>query len=190
MRAYPVVRPWRDTYAPLILVQRALAPHDARVLRVSVRVPDGAPAAEALVRYLGAGTLLDATLAREVVSAEIPDEVSARSASTLHVVVKNTGTWTWSPSDVLPVHAGVSVVGVGTDTKPEESATPAEPVRVSLASAVAPGETVALAIPVRWPDAPGEARVRVDLVLEEVAWFADRNGGVPLVDRRVRVVPR
>jgi hypothetical protein len=56
---------------------------------------------------------------------------------------------------------------------------------VPLPRPVAPGEQLEIEVPLT-PPAAGSYRVLVDLVLEDVAWFADRVGE-PLAEGRVEV---
>ena len=60
--------------------------------------------------------------------------------------------------------------------------------RVPLPKAVKPGESVAIPFDIRWPEAPGRYRVTLDLVLEDVAWFAERVGE-PIASVDVTVSP-
>ena len=65
--------------------------------------------------------------------------------------------------------------------------TPIE-LRGDLPRAVPPGGRVAARIDLPWPVRPGRYKVTLDLVLEDVAWFADRVGS-PAAEGIVRVLP-
>jgi hypothetical protein len=58
--------------------------------------------------------------------------------------------------------------------------------RTPLPHDVEPGESVALVGRVDTPSAPGEYRLRWDLVRESVTWFSER--GIPTADQAVEVV--
>jgi len=61
----------------------------------------------------------------------------------------------------------------------------AHEVRGELPGTVRPGQRLETTLALRWPERPGRYRVTVDLVLEDVAWFADRLGE-PLATSQVR----
>ena len=58
--------------------------------------------------------------------------------------------------------------------------------RTRLRDRVRPGSVLEAEVEVRWPEKPGDYLLVVDLVQENVAWFADRTGS-PLAQGRVRV---
>ena len=60
--------------------------------------------------------------------------------------------------------------------------------RAAIGATVQPGETVELALEMQVPTDPGAYLLELDLVIEGVAWFADR--GSPTATIPVQVVPR
>jgi hypothetical protein len=153
-----------------------------RTLRLALRTPDGRPA-RATLFYLGDGAALDAVFAREVLAAELPAEVAAGATTTLTVAVRNTSRAVWTSDAVLPVQIGYRVTALAPG-----GANPIEGPRTRLSHEVKPGEVLRAVVPVRWPAEPGDYRFEVDLVCEELAWFADRVGA-PVATATVRVAP-
>ena len=93
----------------------------------------------------------------------------AASRTTVELRVRNTGDWTWSSAAVLPVQIGARidpVAGEGLSVQP----------RFVLPRAIAPGETLETAVELVWPAVPGRYRASLDLVAEDLAWFADKVG--------------
>ena len=147
----------------------------ARVLRVSARAAGSGE--EVTLRYLGDGSVLRATLAREVVDAELALPAAGGAPASARITVRNTSDFAWSGDAVLPVQVAARVTAAG-----EEAGAFA---RHPLPGAVPVGSTVVLDVPLAWPRAAGAVHVEIDLVLEEVAFFADRNAGERLLDRLV-----
>ena len=58
--------------------------------------------------------------------------------------------------------------------------------RFVLPRAVAPGESFETAVAIDWPIVPGRYRLTLDLVAEDLAWFADKVGA-PLASAEVEV---
>ena len=139
----------------------------ARALRFRLESPR--PGAKATVRYLGRRGI-PATLARELTVGELPAAALAGSAATVPVRLRNTGDWSWSSEEVLPVQVGVRF------TPLEPAGVPSE-MRFALPLTVQPGESLELPVSWRWPAAAGRYSVTIDLVLEDVAWFGERGGG-------------
>ena len=151
----------------------------ARLVRFALETPAGRPAT-ARVRYLGRREI-PTVFARRAEVAPLPAEVRVPGVpAALPVRLTNTGDWAWKSDDVLPVQLGVRWLAF--EGKGESGDQ-----RIPLPRAVAPGETVALEVPLE-PPAGGVYRVIVDLVLEDVTWFADKVG-TPLAEGEITVRP-
>jgi hypothetical protein len=151
-----------------------------RLVRLSVEGAGGGSATVRL-RYLGRHAPPLAGLAREVVPIELPAQVEAGSRTKLAVQVRNSGTFRWSSTASLPDQIGARIVpleaGTGTASEP----------RFVLPRDVAPGEGFASDLVVEWPTTPGRYRVSLDLVVEDLTWFADQLGA-PLASGEVEVI--
>jgi hypothetical protein len=143
------------------------ARYRARLLRLALVTPDGRPAS-AEVRYLGERGVPEGGFGREVLRAALPASAAAGSETVLPLALAHRGDWEWDSDAPLPVLVGVRF-------EPLDGGAPSE-LRVPLPRRVAPGGRLEMTLPVRWPEAPGRYRVVVDLVLEGIAWFADRVG--------------
>lgn len=156
--------------------------YGVRLLRLSLDAPGLPPGGRASVRvrYLGRHAPPSAGFAREVAAVALPATVEAGSRTTVALRVRNTGAWTWRSDAVLPVQIGARLdpvdAGGGPSTEP----------RFALPGPIAPGELFETAVELAWPKAPGRYRVRLDLVAEDLAWFADRVGE-PLAEAHVEV---
>ncbi len=153
-----------------------------RLVRFSVEAPgrlETAPAS-VRVRYLGRSAPPTEGFARESAAIGLPPAVPAGSQTAVALRVRNTGSWTWSPAAVIPVQIGVRIdpleSGKGSASQP----------RFALPRAVAPGESLETGVTIEWPTVPGRYQVRIDLVAEDLAWFADRVGA-PLASGEVEV---
>ncbi len=149
----------------------------ARALRFSIETPDGREA-KARVRYLGRRAIPSDFAARHEIEA-LPTSVVAGSTTTLTLKLINDGSWTWRSDDVLPVQLGVRWL-------PFEGGAAVEH-RFELARKVTPGEALEQRIAIESPPNPGRWRLVVDLVLEDVAWFADRTGR-PIANVEIQVL--
>ncbi len=155
-------------------------PFLVRAFRLAIRTPDGRPATTEL-RYLGPYHVPSRIFEREVLATALPAEASAGTVSRVAVQVRNRSPRYWTSEQVLPVYLSYRLLpGPGLDGPPIEG------VRTPLPGRVRPGAVLDGAIEVRWPDRPGEYTLVVDLVLEGVAWFADKTGS-PLAEARVAV---
>ena len=153
-----------------------------RLLRFALETP-GAPAggsAAARVRYLGRSVPPATGFAREVAPVELPTAAAPGSRTTVALRVRNSGNWTWSSAAVLTVQIGVRLDPL------DAGAGPASQPRFALPRAVAPGESFEATVTIDWPAVPGRYRVSLDLVAEDLAWFADRVGS-PLASGVVEV---
>ncbi len=151
-----------------------------RSLRLRLEVPGGAPAS-ATVLYFGDPQLLGQTFAYDRLGEEVPDRAAAGSSSRVSFTVRNRAPLYWEAEDVVPVRAGYRLYGL-------DGALVAESERIPLPHRVEPYHEVRVAFDVDWPPQPGRVRLEADLVLEHVAWFADRLGA-PVVRREVEVTP-
>jgi len=139
----------------------------ARLLRFDVESPEGQPV-EARLRYLGRREP-PSGFGREVRGLALPERATAGGTTLVPLRVANTGDFAWTSESVLPVQLawriepadgfGISVEG-----------------RQPLRQEVPPGGEVATALRVDWPPLPAVYRLTVDLVVEDLAWFADRVG--------------
>jgi hypothetical protein len=146
----------------------------ARLLRFAVETPDAKPAV-ARVRYLGRHSPPEQGFEREVVAIALPTRAVGGGVSLVPLRLVNRGGFVWSSDAVLPVQLGYRV-------KPEGDR-PGLGVegRWALPREIAPGGTLDTAMRIQWPPVEGLYRLTVDLVLEDVAWFADRTGA-PLAE--------
>jgi len=151
-----------------------------RLLRLRLETASGRPA-HARVRYLGRHEVPSSGFEREVEPVALPSVAVAGGSARIEVGLLNRGGWSWDSEATLPVLLGARL-------EPLDGAGGSVERRAALPHAVAPGERVRAAVELRWPDRPGRYRLRVDLVLEDVAWFADRVGS-PLAEGVVTVRP-
>lgn len=153
-----------------------------RLVRFAVETPgpEGPHPASVRLRYLGRSPAPTASFAREAAAIVLPPEAVAGSRTAITVRVRNTGTWTWSSAAVIPVQIGARIdpiaPGEGVALQP----------RFALPRPVAPGESFESVIELVWPEVPGRYRVSLDLVAEDLSWFADRVGA-PLASAEVEV---
>ncbi|MFN7941643.1 MAG: hypothetical protein U0X73_08575 [Thermoanaerobaculia bacterium] len=154
------------------------ASYTTRLVRLALVAPAGAPAT-ARLRYLGRTALPATGFGREVESLSLPAEAVAGARTAIALRLRNTGDFAWTEDAVLPVRLGWKLA-------PEDPAGRALEGRVPLPVSVAPGATVAAEVEIAWPAAPGRYRLRVDLVMEDVAWFAAKTGA-PLAEVEVDV---
>ena len=147
---------------------------------VRLRLLSATPGATARVRYLGRAGVPEAGFEREVERVALPVAGVAGGRSTIAVEVVNRGSWAWSSRTTLPVYLAASLVAL--------DGSGAEEFRSELPRTIEPGERLATGLEIDWPERPGRYRLTVDLVLEEVAWFADRVGS-PLATGEVTVGP-
>jgi hypothetical protein len=152
-------------------------PYRVRFLRFRLEAP---PASKVRFRYLGRERVPESGFGREVVSLVLPTTVRAGERGELEVVVTNRSDWPWSSNVNLPVLLGARF-------EPLDGSPPPRGARTALPGVVKPGKTVTIGLPVDWPPTPGSYRLIVDLVMEDVAWFADRVGA-PLGETTVTVV--
>ncbi len=137
-------------------------------LRLRLLLPQGGPAT-AVVRYFGDPQLLDQSFAYERLAHGIPDRVTAGITSQAAITLRNTSSLTWEAQDVVPVRARYQLFD-GDGSLINESG------RIELPQRVEPYDTVVLPFDVTWPTEPGPYLLKVDLVLEHVAWFEERVG--------------
>ena len=60
--------------------------------------------------------------------------------------------------------------------------------RYRLGQLVPPQGILNRELEIRWPQEPGIYRLEIDLILAEVAWFADHTGE-PIFEGEVRITP-
>ena len=155
-----------------------------RMVRFALESPggEGAQPATVRLRYLGRSAAPTTGFARESAAIDLPTEVVAGSRTAVALRVRNTGTWTWSSAAVVPVQIGARIEPLATSPGAGGGSQP----RFVLPRPVAPGESFESEIELDWPAVPGRYRVSLDLVAEDLAWFADRMGA-PLASAEVEV---
>lgn len=151
----------------------------ARLLRLSIRSPDGRPA-RAELAYLGRYEVPPGMFEREVLAIEAPTAAEAASVGTLRLQVRNASRHPWSSDAPLPVELSYRLVHAGGGPAIEGP-------RIRLPERVDPGQVLDATVPISWPAEPGTWNLTVDLILEGVAWFAERTGA-PLSSVRVEVM--
>jgi hypothetical protein len=142
-------------------------PAHARLLRFALETPDGSPA-RAQLRYLGRRPLPD-DFARLVHAAVLPKEGIAGSSGRVTLHLRNMSSWDWTSESTLPVQLGWRLRALSGGAAPSEG-------RAPLPGKIRSGDPFEAELDVPWPDTPGHYRLEVDLVIEDVAWFADRVG--------------
>ncbi len=151
--------------------------YTSRGLRLRLLVPAGP--ATAVIRYFGDPELHQQAFSYERLADSLPDRPIAGSTSTVSFTLRNTSPLTWEPQDVVPVRARYRLsTGAGELVK--------ESPRIELPLRVKPFHHVEVAFDVTWPSEVGNYRFEADLVLEHVAWFAERLGR-PVIQREVEV---
>jgi hypothetical protein len=150
-----------------------------RLFTLGIQTPDGTPA-EAEIRYLGSLELpTESFYRRSVIRAELPPSAPAGGRSTLVLAVRNDGDRPWRSDDVLPVYVSYQMACTGLAF--------IEGSRSQLRETVGPGETFAAHLEVEWPEVETTCDLKVDLLVEGVAWFAAETGA-PLARASVEVV--
>ena len=128
-------------------------------------------------RHLSIG---DDAFRAEILPADARLELEAGQISEIVVDVRNASTIAW-PADRF--------VTLGNHWRSETGAMlRMDDGRASVGENVAPGVTIPLALEMQAPTEPGAYLLELDLVIEGVAWFADR--GSPTATIPVQVVPR
>ncbi len=155
-------------------------PFYARTFRLSVRTPDGRPA-QAELRYLGPYRIPSRIFDRTVLALELPERASAGGVERIPLRVRNDGRRFWASDRVQSVFLSYRLTDV------DDPARTIEGLRTPLPERVHPGRTTDAFVEIHWPEEPGRYRLVVDLVLEGVTWFAERNGE-PLGEGVVTVV--
>jgi hypothetical protein len=139
----------------------------ARLLRFALETPDGAPA-RAQVRYLGREPL-PADFARLVHAVALPRDGVAGGSGRVTLHLRNMSAWDWTSDAALAVQLGWRL-------RPLDGGATASEGRTPLPGKVRSGDAFEVELAVPWPARPGRYLLEVDLVLEDVAWFADRVG--------------
>jgi 4-amino-4-deoxy-L-arabinose transferase-like glycosyltransferase len=152
-----------------------------RVIRLSIRTPDGSPAT-AQVRYLGSVEIPTDIYSRQVLEADLPTLAGASTISTVAVRVMNTSTETWKSNRVLAVYLSYKLF-----YRTEQGVQVFEGARTPLPRAIEPGEVLEAELDIRWPALPRNYGLSVDLVHEGIAWFEEHNSS-PLGRSEVKVI--
>ena len=118
----------------------------------------------------------------DIVFVDGPEVTTAGAELTVCVSVSNTSNGTWTQSELFPLHIGnhwldaQSRAPVGHDDG-----------RTRLPGRLAPGDSADLSLVVRVPATPGRYVLQVDVVQEQVRWFAE-SGQAP-AEVEVEVAP-
>ena len=150
-----------------------------RNFRLALRTPDGS-SAQARVHYLGRYHRPFRIYDTEVLRLELPTTAEAGTVTVLHVEVRNKNRQPWNSERVLPVFLSYLLV-------PHDGAAEIEGARTPLAEPVKRGQVLAESITIQWPTTPGVYDLVVDLRVEGVNWFRERNGE-PLAQGAVTVL--
>lgn len=110
---------------------------------------------------------------------QVPARLGTGATATLTVDVTNRGDHEW------PANAQLAL---GNHWRRAGAMAVLDDGRTPLRTAVRPGETVTLTVPVRAPAEPGDYALQLDMVQELVRWFAE--AGSPTVDVPVTVYPQ
>ncbi len=153
-------------------------PYDVRVLRFRLESGDGSPVT-ARLRYLGRQTIPETGFGREVEHVELPAVASAGGTLSVPLTLVNRGEWPWIPAAALPV-------ALGARFEPLDAASELLEARAPLPREIRPGERVVMTAELAAPARPGSYRMVLDLVLEDVTWFASRVGA-PLAQGTLEV---
>jgi hypothetical protein len=156
-------------------------PYYVRTYRLQLHSPSG-ESARAAMRYLGYDLLPTYLFDSKVLQAALPEEAVAGSVSTLSLRVQNLSREDWASNSDLPVFLSYRISRAGTE-KPEWRDGP----RHRLGQSVPPRGVLNRELEIEWPSEPGVYRVWIDLILAEVAWFADETEA-PIFEGEVRIV--
>ncbi len=154
--------------------------YSTHALRLRLRTPGGEPAT-AKLRYFGDPELLEQTFSFRLRSDDLPAQAVAGTTTRVRVTVKNTSPLIWEREDVVPVQARFRLFDAAGQPVFESE-------RIPLPHRVEPYHDVEIAADILWPQQPGAYLLETDLVLEHIAWFADRLGE-PVARRQVEVTP-
>ncbi len=125
-------------------------------------------------------SIADDAFHAEIVPIERSLEVEAGSVVQLDVRVRNTSSAAWLADRFVNLGNHWRDANGGMLRNDDG--------RASLTGTTEPGAEVDLTLEMQAPDEPGPYRLELDLVIEGVAWFADRGSPTTTID--VRVVPR
>ncbi|RME49611.1 MAG: hypothetical protein D6791_00365, partial [Chloroflexi bacterium] len=109
-----------------------------------------------------------------------PQKADTGSTIELRLSIRNDGTMTWPAGGDHPVRVGYHWYDR------DGTAVPAADLRTALPRDVAPGEKLELDVRVGAPRVPGQFRLSLDMVHENITWFADR--GSPTLDLDFEIV--
>ncbi|MGH2538126.1 MAG: O-antigen ligase family protein [Candidatus Promineifilaceae bacterium] len=103
---------------------------------------------------------------------EVPAEISAAAQAVVQAEVElaNQGELTWRSDGETPIRVG------GVWLRQDGSQAELGEARWSLPRPVAPGDSIALSLPLQAPSRPGLYWLEWDLVQEGVTWFSAKNG--------------
>jgi hypothetical protein len=157
----------------------------ARTVRLAVAANAAAAAAPegAKVRlwYGGDPAFLERSFEARVGAVKLPRRATAGSLSKLDIEVRNMSPVPWAAAGAFPVRLSYRLLALDGGGGSYDGE------RVDLVADVPSGDPVEMELAVSWPRLPGRYRLRVDLLIEDYAWFADRRGE-PLAEGVVEVV--
>lgn len=133
----------------------------------------------ARVRYLGGQLPPDGSFQWKLQAASVPEGAPAGSTVWLPLRLENHSSFSWQSEAVLPVQLGTRIWDGEGQRLQWEGRTP-------LPQVVPPGQAVAATARLVVPSQPGRYRVEVDLVMEDVTWFAAKTGK-PILAFELRV---
>ena len=152
--------------------------YSTRSLRLRLITPEDGPAS-AKVHYFGDLETLEESFSYELLGVSLSPEPAAGSTQQMSFKVRNTSPLIWEAQDVVPVGVGYWIYDAAGELVSESP-------RIPLPHKVGPYADVDVAFDVAWPEQPGAYQLEVDLVLEHIAWFAERLGQ-PMIRRQVLI---
>ncbi|MCZ6727256.1 MAG: hypothetical protein O7A98_07850, partial [Acidobacteria bacterium] len=113
---------------------------------------------------------------------ELPARVAAATTLELAVPVRNMSSVPWAATGAFPVTLSYRLLALG-----DGEASVFEGPRIALPADLPSGDPVTLTLPITWPGTPGKYLLRLDLLIEDYAWFVDRRGE-SLAEAEIEVV--
>ncbi|GAP95700.1 hypothetical protein [Leptolyngbya sp. NIES-2104] len=109
----------------------------------------------------------------QAIEGKVPRTMRSNQAITVPLFVSNTSLYTWFQPEEAPIRLSYRWL------KPDGTIAVSEGPRTNLPDVLRPGETVALNAIVNAPTLPGQYRLSLTLLQENISWFVDR-GAKPL----------
>ena len=105
----------------------------------------------------------------QAIEAEVPRVMRSNRVIKVPLFVHNTSLYTWFQTKEAPINLSYHWL------KPDGAIVIENGQRTPIPESVAPGETIALNAVVKAPEVPGQYRLVLTLVQENVGWFSDRE---------------